>query len=212
MQEDADVQAEGLVGVLFRSRELGFLGPGDIEEQRSHSRAFGELVGPFSGEFLDLGAGGGLPGLVLLDLWPSATAVFLDAQERRCRFLRESIETLGWEDRVEIRVGRAEVLSRAAELRGRFDLVVARGFGPPPVTAECAVAFLRPGGRLSVTEPPDDASTGSRWETEGLATLGFGAASVRRAVRAGVAEMILEQPVDDRWPRRDGVPGKRPLW
>jgi 16S rRNA (guanine527-N7)-methyltransferase len=169
-------------------------------------------VGPFSGEFLDLGAGGGLPGLVLLDLWPSATAVFLDAQERRCRFLRESIETLGWEDRVEIRVGRAEVLSRAAELRGRFDLVVARGFGPPPVTAECAVAFLRPGGRLSVTEPPDDASTGSRWETGGLATLGFGAASVRRAVRAGVAEMILEQPVDDRWPRRDGVPGKRPLW
>ena len=206
------MQAAGLVGVRLRSRDLGFLGPGDIEEQLSHSGAFGELVSPFAGEFLDLGAGGGLPGLALLELWPSATAVLLDAHERRCQFLRESIEELGWADRVEIRAGRAEVLGRAPELRGRFDLVVARGFGPPPVTAECAVGFLRPGGRLAVTEPPADAAAASRWETEGLATLGFGAASVRRSARAGVAEMTLDQPVDDRWPRRDGVPGKRPLW
>ena len=192
MQKDADSQAPGLVGVLLRSRELGFLGPGDVDEQLAHSRAFGELVGPFAGEFLDLGAGGGLPGLVLLELWPSATGVLLDAQERRCQFLREAVEELGWEDRVEVRVGRAEMLGRDPELRGRFGLVVARGFGPPPVTAECAVGFLRPGGRLAVTEPPPDAAAESRWDAEGLARLGFGAASVRRSSRAGVAEMTLE--------------------
>jgi 16S rRNA (guanine527-N7)-methyltransferase len=212
VQEDADVQARGLVGVLFRSRELGFLGPGKIEEQLAHSSALGELLGSFTGEFLDLGAGGGLPGLVLLDLWPSATAVLLDAQERRCQFLRDSVELLGWEDRVEVHVGRAELLARDVDLRGRFELVVARGFGPPPVTAECAVGFLRPGGRLAVTEPPTNPVTGPRWDATGLADLGFGPASVRRSARAGVAEMTVDGPVDDRWPRRDGVPGKRPLW
>ena len=44
MSGDADSQATGLVGVLARSRELGFLGPGPLAEQIGHSRAFGELV------------------------------------------------------------------------------------------------------------------------------------------------------------------------
>src|SRR3954447_18186833 len=118
MSGDADSQAAGLVGVLARARELGFLGPGPLDEQLDHSRAFGELVREALGSentegvarFLDLGAGGGLPGLVLLAEWPSATAVLVDAQEKRCRFLGEAVAELGWERRVEIRCGRAEML------------------------------------------------------------------------------------------------------
>ena len=45
---------------------------------------------------------------------------------------------------------RAEVAARQQNLRGGFDVVVARGFGSPAVTAECAVGFLMPGGRLVV--------------------------------------------------------------
>ena len=41
-------------------------------------------------------------------------------------------------------------------LRGRFDVVVARGFGPPPATAECGAPFLRVDGRLIVSDPPRD--------------------------------------------------------
>jgi 16S rRNA (guanine527-N7)-methyltransferase len=224
MQEDADVPDPGLVSVLSRSREFGFLGPGSVEDQIRHSRATGRLVGAFSGEFLDLGAGGGLPGLVLLAQWPDAQAVLLDAQERRCRFLRDALAELGWDARAEVRCGRAETLARVPDLRGRFGLVIARGFGPPAVTAECAAGFLESGGRLVVTEPPvasveagdgtgDETGDGAvRWDPDGLAALGFLPATIRREDRAGVAEMALVGEVDARWPRRDGVPGKRPLW
>ena len=140
MSGDADSQANGLVGVLARSRDLGFLGPGPLDQQIAHSRAFAELLeehleGPPE-RFLDLGAGGGLPGLVLLDRWRGASAVLLDAQEKRCRFLAEAVAELGWEGRVEVIAGRAEVLAREPRLRGQFPVVVARGFGPPPVTAD----------------------------------------------------------------------------
>lgn len=223
MSGDADSQADGLVGVLARSRELGFLGPGALAEQIGHSRAFGELVqralgagGSESiGHFLDLGAGGGLPGLVFLDEWPSASAVLVDAQEKRCRFLADAVAELGWEDRTEVRCGRAEVLARDPELRGRFGLVVARGFGPPAVTAECAVGFLSPGGMLAVTEPPSGSSSdpgAERWPEEGLRQIGFGPAIRLRSPLAGAACLIVGENTENRWPRRDGVPGKRPLW
>lgn len=219
MSGDADSQAAGLVGVLSRSRDIGFLGPGDVEEQIEHSRAFGRLVEDFLGarptRFLDLGAGGGLPGLVLLSDWPEASAVLVDAQEKRCRFLMEAIDELGWGPRAQVRCGRAEIVARDSELRGELPLVVARGFGPPPVTAECAVGFLSPGGCLAVTEPPQaDASEQAalRWPTEGVAALGFQPTRVVRSSTAGAACLILPEIAEDRWPRRDGVPGKRPLW
>jgi 16S rRNA (guanine527-N7)-methyltransferase len=218
MSGDADLQATGLVGVLTRSRDVGFLGPGPLDQQLEHSRAFARLVSEFLGapaaHFLDLGAGGGLPGLVLLDLWPGSSAVLVDAQEKRCRFLHEAVAELGWESRVEVRSGRAEVLARETGLRAAFGLVVARGFGPPAVTAECAVGFLSPGGALAVTEPPGDSpgSSAVRWPAEQVGKLGFRPARFLREEHAGAAFLELPEPAQDRWPRRDGVPGKRPLW
>lgn len=217
MSGDADPQANGLVGVLARSRALGFLGPGPVDEQVEHSRAFGQLVrehlGGSAPRFLDLGAGGGLPGLVLLDAWPEARAVLVDAQEKRCRFLTDAVAELGFADRATVRCGRAETLARDPELRGRFGLVVARGFGPPAVTAECAVGFLSPGGTVAVTEPPEKSGeASSRWPDDGLRRLGFQPAATLRSSRAGAACLTLASDVQERWPRRDGVPGKRPLW
>jgi 16S rRNA (guanine527-N7)-methyltransferase len=215
MSGDADSQATGLVGVLARSRDLGFLGPGPLEQQLEHSRAFARLVEDHLGgppvRFLDLGAGGGLPGLVLLERWPASTAVLVDAQERRCRFLIDEIAALGWESRAEARWGRAEALAREPGLRASFGLVVARGFGPPAVTAECAVGFLAPGGVLAVTEPPEGSGE-ARWPADGVGQLGFLPATVLRAEHAGAACLELPAAAQDRWPRRDGVPGKRPLW
>jgi 16S rRNA (guanine527-N7)-methyltransferase len=137
--------------------------------------------------------------------------VLLDAQRRRCDFLERAVTGLALEDRVEVRCGRAEVLARDPELRRRFDLVVARSFGPPAVTAECAVGFLVEGGNLVVTEPPDDTAL-ARWDPDGLEQLGFSPAVPIRERETGAVRLELGGPVDDRWPRRDGVPTKRPLW
>jgi len=200
-----------LLEVLEEARELGLLGPGPVARQLEHALDLATAIGEFAGRVLDLGSGGGLPGLVLFDRWEAATGVLLDAQRRRCEFLTRAVATLDLGSRVAVECGRAELLAREEHLRGGFDLVVARSFGAPAVTAECAVGFLRTGGELVVTEPPD-ADAKERWPAAGLTELGFEAAEPMRAGDTGAVRMRLRRVADDRWPRRDGVPTKRPLW
>jgi 16S rRNA (guanine527-N7)-methyltransferase len=202
-----------LLAVLDEARDLGLFGPGPVDRQYEHAADLARAVGAFAGDLLDLGSGGGVPGLVLLHEWPEARGVLLDAQQRRCDFLARSIQALDLSARAAVVCGRAEVLARDERLRARFDLVVARSFGPPAVTAECAVGFLVPGGALVVTEPPGDtAEQRPRWDPAGLAELGLGAPSPLRAGATGAVRLEMTRRSADRWPRRDGVPSKRPLW
>ncbi len=204
---------EQIVRVLERARELGFLGPGPVATHVEHSTALAELIGDAPTRFIDLGSGGGVPGLVLACLWPDTQAVLLDAMDRRCTFLREAVDEAGLTGRVTVEEGRAEMLARDQRLRSSFPLVVARGFAAPPIVAECAVGFLEPLGRLCVTEPPEDSLTSDdRWPTDGLAQLGMGPGAPARSGSTGAMILTLEGAVDARWPRRVGVPAKRPLW
>ncbi len=207
----SDRDPGALPDVLEDARALGLLGPGPVARQLEHARDLASAIGEFDGRMLDLGSGGGLPGLVLFDEWPGATGVLLDAQRRRCEFLTRAVATLDLGARTSVVCGRAEVLSRSERLRAGFDLVVARSFGAPAVTAECAIGFLRAGGELVVTEPPD-AEVAARWPTEGLAELGFEAAVPVRRAETSAVRIRLTDTASDRWPRRDGVPTKRPLW
>jgi 16S rRNA (guanine527-N7)-methyltransferase len=193
--------------ILERSRELGFLGPGPIDRHVAHAGQFARLVP--AGTVLDLGTGGGLPGLVL-GVERDEPLVLLDANERRCRFLERAVAELGLHH-VAVRCGRAEVLARDVTLRGRFDAVVARSFGPPPVTLECAMGFLRgPGSELLVSEPPDGG--GRRWPDDALAGLGVRRAELVEDERGSIQRLVLVAPVPDRLPRRVGIPAKRPLF
>jgi 16S rRNA (guanine527-N7)-methyltransferase len=148
--------------------------------------------------------------LVLATARPGLELTLLEARQRACRFLREAVAALELEG-VSVVEARAEEAARRPELRETFDAVVARSFGPPPVTAENAVGFLRQGGRLVVSEPPEEAAVAGRWPPVALGDLGFGP-----PVRGGGAEgsfVVLEKlRRDDRWPRRVGIPAKRPLW
>ena len=195
---------------LERARELGFLGPGPIGPQRAHAEAFLTAIGDEPvGECVDLGSGGGLPGLVLALRLPASAWTLLDAMHRRTSFLQEAVEALGLTDRVRVVTDRAEAAGRDPALRGQGDLVVARSFGPPAVTAECAGPLLRPGGRLVVSEPPE--GMGERWPAEALAALGFDPA-VAIAGPPSFVRLRLGRAIDERFPRRIGVPAKRPLW
>lgn len=202
-----------LVEILQDARTRGYLGPEPVERHIEHSRGLVEAIGPFRGTFLDLGSGGGVPGLVLAMSWPAGFGILLESQQRRCEFLEAAVERLDLTDRVSVRGGRAEDLARDPELRGAVDLVVARAFGRPAVTAECAVGFLHAGGRLVVTEPPAGTSdVAERWPVDGLRQLGFGPAVPLRSGRAGaVALSALGEPAE-RWPRRAGRPAKSPRW
>jgi 16S rRNA (guanine527-N7)-methyltransferase len=198
--------------VLDEARRRGYFGPPPIAEQLAHARAFVGLMaaaGIAPSSFLDLGSGGGLPGLAIAAAWPNASGVLLDASARRCAFLQEATRALGWEERIQVVEGRAEALARHADLRAGFALVVSRSFAGPPVTAEIGGAFLAPGGALVVSEPESDEG---RWPAAGLARLGLVLAESLRADGAGIAVLRRTEAVEETWPRAVGIPAKRPLW
>jgi len=204
-----DSQRALLLTVLETVKGEGALGPGPVTEHLDHALAWAGVL-PEPTNFIDLGSGGGLPGLVLALVFPQARALLLDARARRTESLERSVEILGLGERVRVHLGRTEEAGRDHLLRGAFDLAVARGFGPPPATAEAAAPFLSIGGTLSVSEPPEART--ERWPESGLAELGFAPAQERRDGDAGFMVTTLVMPCPDRYPRRTGIPEKRPLW
>lgn len=198
---------DALDAVLERSRALGFLGPGAASAQRHHAEAFVAVLPEAPAVAVDLGSGGGVPGLVLAAALPQIRWVLVDAMSKRTAFLTEAVAELGWGERVEVVTGRAEEFARAR--RGTVDLVVARSFGPPAVTAECSAPLLRQGGMLVVSEPPG--SNGVRWPADGLAELGLALVDVVSGPPTFV-RLRAAEPCPQQYPRRNGVPAKRPLF
>jgi 16S rRNA (guanine527-N7)-methyltransferase len=211
--------------ILRDSRARGFLGRGPIDTHVDHALALAAatIIGDspdadVPARVLDLGAGGGVPGLVLAGLWPSCSVVLLESNHRRSEWLQGAISALGWLDRVEVVCERAEVSGRDPNRRAGFDAVTARGFAKPAVTAECAAPLLRVGGRLVVSEPPaagsDRAGPGlptPRWPEAGCLLLGLRPIAY---VATPYACQVLEQTslCPAAYPRRTGVPSKRPLF
>ena len=159
---------EPLLAQLERARSLGFLGPGPVAAHIEHAEAFLAALEGVTGTLIDLGSGGGVPGLVLGVARPDLTLLLLDARATRCRFLEAAVAALDLA--AEVVEGRAEAIGHGPR-RGTADAVVARSFGPPAATAECASPLLRVGGRLVVSEPPT--VEGTRWPVEPLADLGL---------------------------------------
>lgn len=203
-----------LRGILEESRRFGFLGPGEVGFHVKHSLGFAAAwdLAQAPAHAVDLGSGGGVPGLVLAVMaWPPTTWTLIDSAERRCAFLRGAIEDLGVGARVTVHRDRAEAAGRLPQLRHTADLVVSRSFAIPPVTAECGSPFLAEGGRLIVSEPPTESEV-ERWPASGLAELGL-----RRVAPGSVTEhhyAVFEQQsvCSDRYPRAIGRPAKRPLF
>ncbi len=158
----------------------------------------------------DLGAGAGLPGLVLAIALPDAEVVLVESAGRKCAWMGATIERLGLEN-VRVACVRAEELEDAP-----FDVVTARAVGALPVLCEYAAPLLREGGVLVAWKGAVEAAE----EADGLAAaeaLGLG----REAVLAvepypGSERRTLHvfrklAPTPERYPRRPGMAAKRPL-
>lgn len=136
----------------------------------------------------------------------------VDAMTKRARWLEAAVLELGVADRCRVVPERAEAVGRDPAYREHFEVVTARAFGAPAVTAECAAPLLEIGGRLIVSEPPEPDP--SRWPAERLRDLGLG--PTRRvedeAAPATVVSVEKVAPTPEAYPRRVGIPAKRPLW
>jgi 16S rRNA (guanine527-N7)-methyltransferase len=198
-----------LAEILAAAQRHGWIGQGPLEDQLRHAGAFTQLLGEGPVVVFDLGSGGGLPALpCALDL-PASSWVLIESQLRRADFLTSAVRRLGLEDRVEVLHARAEDVGRASEWRGTGDAVTSRSFGPPAVVAECAAPLLRVGGRLIVSEPPED---GDRWPQRGLEELGLSVVGRGPVDGVGMIEITAVRPCLDRFPRRPRTLRRSPLF
>ena len=205
---------EHLLRILAAAQSQGFLGPGAPAEHLRHARGFAEAAARYlevaSVRFADLGTGGGVPGLVLAACWPEATGTLVESSTRRCAALSRWVGELGMQDRLQVLAGRAEVLAHDPSIREQYDLTTARSFARPCVTAEIATGFVRVGGLLVVSDPPEPAP--SRWPPAALESLGLGPAVVVVAQGAHYACLRKVRRAASDQPRQGAGARKRPLW
>lgn len=97
---------------------------------------------------LDLGSGGGYPGIVLAAVLPDATVVLAESIAKKTRFLRTAIVATGIDGRVEAVTARAETLATDRRHRASYDVVTARAVGSLADLVELSLPLLRVGGRL----------------------------------------------------------------
>lgn len=150
---------------------------------------------------IDLGTGGGLPGIVLAAR-TKARWLLVERSERRCRFLEWAVRELDLGTRVEVVNADARDLARS-DYRGQAWLVTARAFGPPATTAEIGATLLAVGGTLVVSDPPpgDGTNLAERWPLAGLSQLGLVDAGGWRSGQSTYRALLCVSTTSNRFPR-----------
>lgn len=152
------------VGQLDRLAELLRDSPHNLVSRRNRavvrerhveeSWRLGALVRCGEGErWLDLGTGGGLPGLVLALRFPRTQFVLLDSVRKKVEVVERFADELQLEN-VRTEWARAELFARVEGEREGYDGVISRAVGPLTAVVELSRGFLRPGGRLLAVKGP----------------------------------------------------------
>lgn len=168
------------------------------------------------GSVIDLGSGGGVPALPLALARPAPRWTLVDSVGKKVRELDGMIAALGLAGVAAV-AERAEVLGRDPAHRERHDVVTARACAPLPVLVELALPLLRVGGELIAWKGPlREADAELLAGGEAATLLGGGTPELRGvAVSAlgGHSLVVVRKvaPTPDRYPRRPGLPARRPL-
>jgi 16S rRNA (guanine527-N7)-methyltransferase len=161
---------------------------------------------------VDVGSGGGLPGLPLRIARPDLKVTLVEADQAKAAFLVRACAALGL-DRVEVLARRAEEMGQDPLYRETFDLAVARAVAPMPVLAELCLPLVRVGGHLLAqkTESEDLAAAGGAIELLGgrLNRVAPAPSAVRTAGTVVIIDKVRSTP--PAYPRRPGVPSRKPL-
>jgi 16S rRNA (guanine527-N7)-methyltransferase len=155
-----------------------------------------EVVREFEGSIIDVGSGGGAPGIPLAATLPDRPVTLLEAERRKAEFLGRWNERL---PNLEVVWGRAE-----EQLRDTYGVAVAKALAPPPVAAEWCLPLVRPGGAVVLwVGPSADIDRVARAAEQ----VGGGAPDDRD----GLLVIPKVEPTPEGFPRRPGMARKRPL-
>jgi 16S rRNA (guanine527-N7)-methyltransferase len=160
---------------------------------------------PDAARAIDVGAGGGVPGVPMAILRPDMHVVLVDSDQRKAAFLTHVAGALQLAN-VEVLSERIEDAARRHGMRESFDLAVSRALAPPPVMCELLLPLVRVGGRVATLV--GDARQAVVESAHAAAECG---GSTPRAAAGDVLLIDKVQPTPDRYPRRAGVPSRKPL-
>lgn len=164
---------------------------------------------------IDVGTGAGLPGIPLKIIWSGVRLVLLEATAKKAQFLRHIIDRLGL-DNVEIVVGRAEEVAHDAQYREKFALVLSRAVAFLPALVELTLPFCNTGGRF-IAQKKGDIDREMAQSQKAIDVLGGSLREVKSVELAGQDDrrylVVIDKikPSPARYPRRPGVPTKKPI-
>ncbi len=164
---------------------------------------------------IDLGTGAGFPGLALKILWPALPVTLVDSVGKKTAFLEAVVRALDLAD-VTVVTARAEALGQDRVHRGRYDAATARAVAALPVLAEYGLPLCRVGGVMLAPKKGDLTAEIAQAE-RALPRLGGGALTLFPYVLPGdtearvVVRITKTGPTPSGYPRRVGLPDKRPL-
>ena len=167
------------------------------------------------GRVLDIGSGGGFPGIPLKLAFPAIRLTLLDSVAKKTSFLRHLLKALGLND-VEVCTGRAEDLALNPDLRESFDVVVSRGVAHMRVLMEITLPYCRVGG-IVVTAKKGEIDSELVDSLHAMEVLGGEIRETRgvnlEGLQDGRALVVVEKvrPTPAKFPRRPGMPAKYPL-
>jgi 16S rRNA (guanine527-N7)-methyltransferase len=164
---------------------------------------------------IDVGTGAGYPGIPLKIVCPGMRLTLLEATHKKVAFLEHLINRLGLTD-VRAIHGRAEYMGQDLAHRERYDWALARAVARMPTLAEYLLPLAKVGG-ATLAQKGEDALAEVREAESAIATLGGEVRQLVPVELRGLAEtrylVVLDKiaPTPEKYPRRPGMPKKRPL-
>ncbi len=155
-----------------------------------------DAVGAYAGSIVDVGSGGGAPGIPLAAALPEREVILLEANGRKCEFLER---VAAWFPNARVVRGRAE--EQPTDLHG---VAVAKALAPPPVAAEWCLPLVGPGGAAVVF-------VGETAQADRVARVAELLNARLEESPPGLLVLRKLAPTPEGFPRRPGVARKRPL-
>ena len=163
-------------------------------------------------KIVDVGSGGGLPGLPLKIVRPDLSVTLVESDQDKAAFIVRASAALGLED-VEVLAKRAEEVGQDPRYREAFDVAVARALAPMPVLAELCLPLVRVGGRLLAQKTANEDLQKAAPAIDVLGGALNRVVAAPSAIRGVGTVVIIDKirPTPAAYPRRPGVPERKPL-
>ena len=168
-----------------------------------------------SGRLVDVGSGAGFPGLPLKLAYPGMHVTAVESSGKKSAFISHIVEVLGADD-VEICTQRAEIAARDPVHRETFDAAVSRGVASLRVISELCLPFCRLGG-VTIAMKKGDIRQEVEDASHAIDLLGGRLKEILPVEAPGLDDdrvlVVIDKlrPTPEKYPRRPGIPGKRPL-